>query len=144
METDWTRVKNFERKEWRTNPEKINSELIYLVDELASYVKTTFNPSPICIIHVAYEDTGHSANSQHYLGFAVDLHFHGIPLLDQYLSAERFPFTGIGIYPYWNNPGLHLDIRSVMSPYARWQRDRNGEYGKLDAEFIREVARSMA
>lgn len=145
MDTDWTRVKNFERKEWRMKPDLVSSELIYLVDDLTTYLKEKNSHQPVCIIHVAYENTGHSEDSEHYRGLAVDLHFNGLTLIEQYLAAERFPFTGIGVYPYWNQLGLHLDVRELKTPYgARWGKSKEDEYVSLNGEFMREVMRGAA
>lgn len=64
-------------------------------------------------------DTG-----EHGKGLAIDIIVEGVPLLDVYLTAERFAFTGIGIYPSWTNAekhkvgGLHLDMRT--GDPARW------------------------
>jgi hypothetical protein len=52
------------------------------------------------------------------------------PLLHQYVIASRHGWGGIGLYPFWNKPGLHLDTR-IHLPYerhARWWRDERGKY----------------
>jgi len=56
-----------------------------------------------------------------------------LPLLKQYVIAERYNWGGIGLYPFWNRPGLHLDIREYSSfdRQARWWRDRDGTYRNL-------------
>ena len=109
-----------------------------LVDHLAIYIDEEYGADISCIIHVAWEDSGHSTDGQgdHRDGAAVDLHFTKVTLLNQFLAAERFPFGGIGIYPYWNNPGLHLDIRNVVRG-ARWWRDKDGSYKKLNEEWLK-------
>ena len=68
-------------------------------------------------------------------------------LQDLYLMAERFNFTGIGVYPDWEvngvvKGGLHLDIRS--GPPARWTGSRNprsgsNEYGALDKQTLQKL-----
>lgn len=64
----------------------------------------------------------HLAHSQHASGDAVDICFPGMSkrdLFDAFLCASRFKFMGIGVYPDWNDPGLHLDWRKA--PYrALW------------------------
>lgn len=128
MKIDWKLVKNFEKKEWIRNPDNILPELVYMVDELASYIKSCYT-STFCIIHVAWDDTGHEQDSRHYEGRAVDLHFAGLPLFFQFNLAQQFAFTGIGVYPFWRNPGLHLEIENMKPLRAkRWWRDANGEY----------------
>jgi hypothetical protein len=53
-----------------------------------------------------------------------------LPLIHQYMIASRHGWGGIGLYPYWDRPGLHLDTR-IHLPYerhARWWRDEQGRY----------------
>ena len=80
--------------------------------------------------------SGHEPNGQHPRGKASDLHVVGVSLIDAWLAAERFPvFRGIGLYPWWAHPGLHLDVRDT--PYrARWWRDHDGRYRALDAAAL--------
>ena len=85
------------------------------------------------------EDGKHSDDSQHYEQedgkcHAVDCSAPGVPLGRQYTVAERFGFGGIGLYPHWKHPGLHLDNRIVgkYRPAARWVRNRAGVYVGLD------------
>lgn len=146
--TDWNLVRNFERKEWRNAPDKVEPELIYMVDELATYMKKEYGNAP-AIVNVAYDELGHASDSQHYVGRAVDIYFKDVALVDQFLAAERFPFSGIGCYPYWtltvkNNierkipaPGLHLDIRPLKGHCgARWWRDKQGNYQSFNKDFL--------
>lgn len=75
-------------------------------------------------------DTG-----EHGKGLAVDVvpaPGNSISLLDLYLTAERGEWTGIGVYPNWDNDGkgtksggLHLDKRS--GPAARWLGTGSGK-----------------
>lgn len=121
--TDWTKVKNFKREEWITDPDKVIPELIYLMDELRDFIGKP------CVIHVAWEDGGHSSTSKHYTGNAVDFHFRNIDPLDCYDMIEKFIASkpeysnnyGIGLYPYWNRIGFHLDILARTKP-GKWGR----------------------
>lgn len=118
------------------DPDRVQPELVYLVDAFRDY---TGKPA---IIHVAWEDDGHVEESAHYTGAAVDLHVEGLPLIDQWMAAERFPFQGIGLYPHWNSPGLHLDVRRVGTEHGagrRWWRDATGAYRTLDRDFLRRL-----
>ncbi|MDI3547905.1 MAG: Peptidase [Halanaerobiales bacterium] len=107
-------------------PDKINPLLIYLLDQMRGFVGSPFR--------INYGTQGvHSPNSQHYLGNAVDGYFPGLSIKEQFLIAIRFPFTGIGVYPYWNNPGLHLDVRQIHQEYkAMWWRDSRGDYQPME------------
>ena len=144
MKTNWLKVNNFERKEWRYKPDIVLPELVYLVDNLTDFIKRAFSKSAFCIIHQAFEATGHENNSLHYPNGngkvrAVDLHFETISLINQYLSAERFPFTGIGCYPLWRNPGLHLEIEDgIIVPGKRWMKTSAGYVG-ISSETIQYI-----
>jgi len=132
---NWLEIKNFERKEWRYAPDAVLPTLVYLVDDLTSFIKKVFSKFAFAIVHQAFEKTGHEKNSLHYLNGnglarAVDLHFEDVALIDQYLAAERFPFTGIGCYPLWRNPGLHLEIEDgIIVPGKRWMKTSEGYIG---------------
>lgn len=129
---DWEGVRHFTPEEWTTNPGMVSKELVMMVDQLREDCG-----HPI-IIHVAWEPTGHEENSEHYLGLAVDLHIVDMPLFEQWVWAEQYAFRGIGLYPYWNNPGLHVDIR--RTPRARgyrWWRDQDGVYKAVNKQLYR-------
>lgn len=80
-----------------------------------------------------------SPDSQHPHGRAVDCHAVGISLAEFWLVAERFPvFRGIGIYPFWANPGLHLDTRPTVLR-KRWWRDSDGRYHPVTPLALRTV-----
>lgn len=69
----------------------------------------------------------------HGKGIAVDLVFYkekpgDVPLLEQLLFALRYPWGGIGFYPYWNAPGIHVDSRPTESRREIWWRKKSGEY----------------
>jgi hypothetical protein len=55
-----------------------------------------------------YSLSGHSPNSEHETGEAVDC-LSKSPLWWQYMCAVKAGFVNIGLYPMWN--GLHLGIR---------------------------------
>lgn len=132
---NWSKVKHFTEKENWGSPSLMDYDLIYGLDALREYVGL-----PV-IIHCGYATKGHSKKSWHYTGHAVDCHIENMSILDQYLAAERFGFGGIGVYPYWVKPGLHLDTRH-LAPYekgARWvgvMKDRKQIYLALDEGTI--------
>ena len=81
-------------------------------------------------IHVHCGTQGkHVKGSFHYSGLAVDVHIgHNIPVVDQYLMVEKYNlFSGIGVYPDWNRPGLHLDVGGGIRRPARWIK-KDGVY----------------
>jgi uncharacterized protein YcbK (DUF882 family) len=114
-----------------SNIEKLDDRLLELIDEFREFVGKPIH------IHSDYREG--DGTSQHHLGKAFDIHIQGFDVLDQYLLAEKFDkFTGIGIYPCWNRPGIHVDIR--YGAPARWLAYKdNGKqvYTALNSENIR-------
>ena len=129
---DWNTVKYFKPNEF-TCPELMNPDLIRALDIYRQLVG-----KPV-IIHSSYRqgDVG-----QHGKGNAVDIHVKGISLIDAYLLAEKTGlFNGIGVYSWWNNKGLHLDVRPLPAgkPKARWASDKTGNYIGLNWFFLRKI-----
>ena len=108
-ESDWRYIKFLKPDEFGKNWGNMDFRAIKLLDEMRQVIG-----KPI-IIHSAYDISGHIEDSQHgkIPCTAIDFHIDGLGLLDQLLFAERFPWTGIGVYPHWNNPGLHCDLRLI-------------------------------
>lgn len=115
--------------DWR----KVHKELILTLFAFRRFVNKSVH------IHCAYETGGHSGQ-YHPLGMAVDFHVKGMSVVDQFIAASRFDeFNGLGIYPHWNNPGLHADIRpktNRFDPDARWIRNKSGNYISLTWENL--------
>lgn len=93
------------------------------------------------IIHEGYATSGHSPNSYHYRGRAVDFHFRqSNPVFIRRLvvAAVRCGLYGIGIYPYWVTPGFHLDDRHP-NKFQMWKRNKNGIYIYVMGTFLPET-----
>jgi len=133
---EWEDFTYFHPQEAWGNPEKIDYWLVVELEGLRKFIG-----KPI-IIHCGTQGK-HTPNSYHYAGLAVDCHTEGISLLEFYLASERFNFGGIGIYPWWNNPGLHLDIRPVWpgKPRSRWGCIERGKYIPFDKDFLKSLIR---
>ena len=99
-------------------PYLMESEVMFRLDHMRHVVGKPF------IVHCSYEIR---KSGQHPLGMAVDGHFVGMTVIEQYLTAEQFGFGGLGFYPYWNNPGIHVDSREIhgYEKASRWWRDKN-------------------
>ena len=129
MNINWDNVKFFKPSEF-VSPGLMNPELIYALDALRAKVGARFN------VHSSYRAGDEGTHGK---GLAVDGHFVGVSLIDQFLAAEKsLLFGGIGLYPYWNNPGIHLDVRKNTKEKggARWGRNAAGVYVALDAKFL--------
>lgn len=132
-ETNWSEIHHFSKRENWGDWTKVDKKVIIKLDQMREYC------GKLIVIHCAYEKSGHTNNSQHYLGKAVDINIIGMKLVEQYLLAERFGWTGIGLYNCWKNPGLHLDLRDEEIG-ARWAQKKNREgsleYCALDQKYI--------
>ena len=130
MTVDWNKVRFFKPSEFQ-HPEQLDPLLIYSIDALRDAAGRSIK------INSDYRpgDPG-----QHGLGRAVDIVISGLHVVDQFLLAEKTRlFAGIGIYPHWNRPGIHVDIRTLQphEPGARWARDIAGNYVALTWAFMR-------
>lgn len=122
-------------KKWFSVTEKWGDPLqmdYYLVLDLA-YLCECFSKK--LIVHCGYEKR---SSGQHPHGKAVDFHLTGMSVFDQFIAASRFGFRGIGLYPYWNNPGLHVDNRSLKpgQKKALWGCTAPGMYCGLTKSFM--------
>jgi hypothetical protein len=136
---EWHTIQNF-APETRGlgDPDRIRIEIMQPLDLFAAWLSER---GKRIVIHCGYQPR---QNGYHPMGLAIDFHIPNTPVLDQYLMAERFDgFNGIGIYPDWNSPGLHVDARPKDRKYqadARWGCQAvNGHqrYVALDAVFMR-------
>jgi len=139
-ERDWITVEAtgfFNRKEAWGDPFRVKRDLIQALLSLRRFVGRK-----ICI-HNARDLTGHSGSSFHYTGDAADFHIEGMHVVDQFLAITRIDaFNGVGIYPHWNAPGLHGDIRpksKAMDPDARWGCTAARVYVPITKDFLQAI-----
>lgn len=133
----WKMIHNFSWHEFN-EPMKMDQDLLFKLDTMRTWVGRPF------IVHASYEAEGHAADSLHPYGKAVDGHFEGLTAIEQYMLAEQFNWGGLGFYPHWNQPGLHLDTRFVPpgEKAARWWRDADGIYQPVDLATISDLLRA--
>lgn len=140
---DWQYVSSvFKPTEWdyRGDPSshsKVDRRVVLIAFEMRQFCAFPF------VVHQAYApNVGHAPNSFHYphppenLTLAVDGHFIGMPLLEQFLLAMAYPWSAVGVYPYWAHPGLHMDLRPLSSDAPRpvWYQDNSGAYRYLSQD----------
>lgn len=124
MKEIWKLIEGFSVKENWGDPTKINGMLLMTMSNVRILFRR-IDPDARFIIHNAYDTKGHATKSQHYVGNATDFHIESsLPFWKQVLAIENilrelqiFDRVGLGIYPDWNNPGFHLDVRGEK---ARW------------------------
>lgn len=114
------------------HPERIKPEVLLMVDELRHR-----EPGIIVTIRTDYRP---GDPLTHGAGQALDFVIRDrntrepLPIRKQFLIMIRYAWTGIGIYPYWNSPGVHGDLKP-MSLYSRrryWMRNKKGVYVAID------------
>lgn len=134
---EWDRVAHFGPSEFGAW-EQLDARLVYALDEFRETLGVPLH------VHTAYRETSQFDDSQHPHGRAVDVCASGrLGLLEFWLEAERRPeWTGIGLYPSWAHPGLHLDIRFTRQR-ARWWRDLSGRYLPVTGRSLIEIAGLM-
>ena len=105
--------KNYRTEGWG-EPCSMSRVLVYGADKLRELAGVPL------IVHCGFEVRN---SGFHPKGLAMDCHLVGVPLLQQlYLAMRIMEFTGIGVYPNWNNPGLHLDVRELNGmPRTMWK-----------------------
>lgn len=140
----WNHLKHFKKNErnhrglpaWG-NSDKVSGMTLMMLDELTDRVKRysleKYNRVSYCIVHCAYDESGHAVNSEHYRGSAIDFHFTNVSQDEVLAIAEKLfyekgwtEFIGFGFYLDWANPGFHLDSRGYK---ARWARDKGNYIG---------------
>lgn len=123
LEDRWPHIERIER----LNPLEMNPEFVDVLDEFARALE-----KPI-VINQGASLGGHNPRSKHYdrPAMAVDFYVKDIDLDDLFFLAVNFKshkgltFNGIGAYPFWNTPGLHVDAREKP---VYWYRDEQKKY----------------
>lgn len=112
----WSKTKYFSEKENWGCADKMNWALVLTLDEIRSRM-----PAGCMVkINCGYEKAGHeetSFHSRHDKGCAVDFVVIGMSLKQAftflYNNLEKMNINyGLGVYPQWNTPGFHLDLRN--------------------------------
>ena len=113
------------------DPSKMSRLLVYKAEAMRIEAD-----KPLVLSTAAYSTSGHSPTGYHPKGEALDGRIKGLTLFEMYLLAEKFGFTGIGLYPNPNSPHgpfFHIDVRKP-EPFVRQARwiavpKENGESG---------------
>ncbi|HHL40886.1 MAG TPA: hypothetical protein ENJ37_10305 [Deltaproteobacteria bacterium] len=122
----WTYAEGFSPGEKWGEPDRMNGLLLLLLAALRREFRAV-DASARFIVHAGFATSGHAPRSQHYSGNAADFHVETtlsygdqvalmVDALDGLQVTDR---VGLGIYPHWNSPGFHLDVRGEK---RRWGR----------------------
>jgi hypothetical protein len=120
-------------------PYKMDMGTVWLLCAVRQMYRARYDPDATFVVHVGYAAGGHSENSYHYKGMAVDFHIKTKLTFSEQVGAIEailvefgvHLLTGLGIYPDWNSPGFHLDKRGQK---GRWGRIGQ-QYTALRAAF---------
>lgn len=139
---DWEHTDHFTITENWGDPYKMNLGFVRELSRFREFIKM-----PIII---TYGTQGrHEDGSLHYKGLAVDCVIPDEPLLDAFINACRFNFTGIGYYPkrrYADKVmgGLHLEQDPFTTTRKFWigvpDEDGVNHYYGMNASNIREFS----
>lgn len=146
----WSEIEHFKPEEFDAKDipgsgrEKMSLSFVMALDKYHRLLSQHLGYDIAIVIHQngGYATGGHSSNSAHYKGKAADFHAVNkqtgliIDWMDLWIVAEKCAlFNGIGLYPGWHSPGLHVDRGA---PYRRWMRS-DGLYLPLTAENLKGV-----
>lgn len=129
----WDLLEHFSPSENWGDYTKISGKLLFTIDAVRKFIKL-----PIKLSSPAYATSGHSSDSQHGKGNALDAYiikgfFTKYEALNQFikgLEAMQINSYALGYYPWWNdkeNVGIHFDVRECSLPLW-WISPRPGEY----------------
>lgn len=129
-------IEGFNAEENWGNPLKMNGFLIMLMMMVRKIYRERYDPDARFYIHCGYDLNGHAPASEHYKGNADDFHIETSLSFSQQVHAIKqilaelqvLELVGLGIYPEWNNPGFHLDVRMKI---GRWSQV-GGAYVSLE------------
>lgn len=126
---------HFDRYEF-VNPDNMDEQFLKLLDLFRDHLGI------ILKVTGSNEQTGHSKNSFHYLGLAIDGDALMNPL-DFFIKASMFRFTGLGLYFIMDGDEVvdwyfHIDLRkkSIYEPSVYWiatlsiEDARRGDFSK--------------
>lgn len=120
LDFEWDEVRHFTKNENWGDASKMSLQFLLCLDSFRDKLGKS-------IVITCGTQGEHVTGSHHSEGFAVDCVIPDINLIDGFINAVRFPFTGIGIYPDWEYlgkriGGFHFELVSNMTvvPKKLW------------------------
>lgn len=139
----WEQIKRFRREEF-DYPDKLDMRLIVMADAMLVR-ETRYRPGLQFIVHNDYRP---GDPKTHGMGWALDGHFQikhsgcikNLSIEDQFFICMRYPFGGVGIYPWWTHPGVHIDVkpRSLSDRRRMWLSPAEKDYLPVEDYFLKE------
>lgn len=128
---NWNEIEYFKKSEFSC-PDKMDMNHVRRIDILRANIGESIK------VTSSYRE---GDKGQHGKGLATDLQCPKLDLYAFYLQAEKHNFNGIGIYPHWNTPGIHVDSRPLVGGRgARWiciNLSGEQEYIAMDEENLK-------
>src|SRR3972149_4853438 len=108
----WVKAEEFDDRHKKNLGKDMDMETVHRLDSLRGWVNC-----PI-IITAGYDSQGHSTDSYHYKGEAVDIIIcTDMTMREQWQYIRMSGFNGIGVYAHWKynafKGGWHCDSRDV-------------------------------
>ena len=133
--SDWAKRWAFVRLDQFTEIEKMTVDMMDELNNLCKYASAIHGWGHYINSSYRIQGTG-----QHTKGRAVDLVLYrsrlgDIDVLSQFIFALRFRFNGVGFYPYWSTPGIHIDTRQDTDFRALWFQDKDKKYKDVNEYF---------
>ncbi len=139
IEDIWPRLRHFTRNENWGDPDRMDADFLLQLDAFRGYVG-----HPFTLTTPAFAKTGHSSDSYHYKGRAVDGRFLRMGTREPFGLAECLylamiaPFGGIGIYTHSpNGVFFHFDNRDIHERRKVWVCERPGEYHNISDDHLK-------
>jgi hypothetical protein len=142
----WDKLRYFKESENWGDPSKMDHNLLLRLDDFRHELGSGL------IVSRGTQGKSDAKKSQHDLGLAVDVVFTTglkMTVLDAYLLACSYGFSGVGLYTHWKfknetRGGLHLDMRKLppRTRAARWlasSKDETQIYFKMSVENMEKI-----
>lgn len=137
----WAHIKGFKPAEKWGDPDKMNGLAVMLLEKVREAFRNHYDSEATFHLHAGYDTGGHSFGSEHYQGNALDFHIQTSLSYPEQVNAMLEILTclqvasrvGMGIYPDWNSPGFHLDVRGEFARWGGVMKHGKQEYTSFDA-----------
>lgn len=133
---EWVNRWPYVRLDLFKNIDKMTVDTLDMFNDMVGWANQNNN-----WMHHVNSDHRQGNAGQHPLGRAIDCYFYekqpgDVNVADQFFWAMRFNWGGIGFYPHWNTPGIHVDMRQNIQYRSLWWRDSQDQYQGVQTYFF--------